>query len=212
MSKIDMELPALRGQGGQLADRQSPRAKPPSAVLAHHLGAFIVSRRLPREAMGRFLDRLRDVPHHRCDWRAHRLQEAADAAAELPALAELEHALACITAAGEGRASRAEIARIAAAMVDAIPTFDAEKSAGYLDALLFALELEASVDPFSPEILAAAAYETMCRSRFAPEPAVLIDAIRAQQKTLRSRTWTLARVVENLPKLQAAIAKEASAA
>lgn len=116
------------------------------------------------------------------------------------------------SAAGEGCATRAEIARITGAMVGGIPTFDLEKHAGYLDALLFALELKAKVEPFSAEVLAAAAYETMTRSRFIPEPGALIDGIRAQQKTLSNRKWVLERVLDNVPRLEAAIAAESEPA
>ena len=201
---------------GEIAERQPARSKPPSAVLASHLGPYVAIRRLPLRAVHDLLDRMRNLPSagdYPERWRNHRaahLAEAEELAAELPARTELTAIAERIRAASEKHAGRVEIARITAAMADGIATFDAERAGGYLDALLFALELEANVDPFSTAALAAGCYETMTRSRFVPEPAALIDSIRAQQKALVSNRRVLELVVDALASLDAAKAERAA--
>ena len=46
MTKIDVDLPSRRVlQRGEVVERQASRAKPPSAVLAQHLAAYVAKRR-----------------------------------------------------------------------------------------------------------------------------------------------------------------------
>ena len=141
--------------------------------------------------------------------RSKSLEAVLYAAEALPSGGDLRAMQNALTTALESTATQAEISSITAALCDAIPTFDPMKAPGYLDALLFVLETENSVEPFCPQALAGAVYRLMRSERFAPNPDALLDAIR--EETKRYAAW-LHRVevtltsLANLPKFREELA------
>lgn len=189
-----------------LAPAEKARGKPPSAVLKPHLGPHIGRRRFGQE-FGEFLKAIGRVEdcHHGAwyaDMQARHRREAEEIAAALPGDAELERLRDAYAAAAEGRATRKEIAAITAALLDALPTFDAAKAPGYLDGLLFALEVEAEAEPFSAQALAGAAFRLMRAETFAPPPDKLLSAIREEQEGYRGRSLVLAHVIKGKDRLR----------
>lgn len=185
---------------------ESRRPRPPSAVLKPHLGPHLGCRKFPAVrdflmAVGRLGD------HHMPeDIMARHRAEARAAEEGLPEESELERSRAAYADAAEGRATRAEIGAITAAMLDALPTFDTARAPGYLDGLLFALEVEAEAEPFSAAALAGAAFRILRAETFAPPPDKVLEAVREEQRRYQGRAAILARVLEGKSALREAAA------
>ncbi len=196
-------------KGHVVSAESSP--KPPSVILKRYLGANILCRGLMCEMLefGSAIARFEDKRHYINLDRAESLKGVLDAAEALPSGEDLRAIKDALSTALESVATQAEISSITAALCDAIPTFDPMKAPGYLDALLFVLETENSIEPFCPQALAGAVYRLMRSERFAPNPDALLDAIR--EETKRYAAW-LHRVevtltsLANLPKFREELA------
>lgn len=144
------------------------RPRPPSVVLRRHLDAHGERQRLIK-IVSKFVKAAADLR----TFRGHSLSggyadEYRDADQKLPSSEKLNRMLSDVER--RPAATAREIATITGAMIDAIPTFDASRSPGYLDALLLTLEQEASIEPISAEDLAVAAFRILRSERFAPTP------------------------------------------
>jgi len=195
---------------GQIAPADN-RSKPPSVILKRYLGVNILCRGSLREMLEfcSTVVRFEDERRYTNPDRSKSLEAVLYAAEALPSGGDLRAMQNALTTALESTATQAEISSITAALCDAIPTFDPMKAPGYLDALLFVLETENSVEPFCPQALAGAVYRLMRSERFAPNPDALLDAIR--EETKRYAAW-LHRVevtltsLANLPKFREELA------
>ena len=173
---------------GQIAPADN-RSKPPSVILKRYLGVNILCRGSLREmlALSSAVVRFEDERRYTNLDRSEALRPVTDAAALLPSGEDLRAMQNTLTTALESTATQAEISSITAALCDAIPTFDPMKAPGYLDALLFVLETENSVEPFCPQALAGAVYTLIRSERFVPNPNTLLEVIR--QETTRYAAW-----------------------
>lgn len=162
---------------------QGQRAKPPSAVLQPNLGPHFACRRF-EAALCDFLQATGDL--RALNGRGGTISRARRAAHALPTDAELDRLRSGLVEAAEGQATRAQIGAITAAFLDALPSFNAAKAPGYLDCLLFTLEAEIQVEPFSAQALAGAAFRLLRSEIFAPPPDKIIEAVREEQRRYRA--------------------------
>jgi len=200
---------------GQIAPADN-RSMPPSVILKRYLGINL----LCRGSLGEMLQfnsafvRFEDERRYSNLDQGEALKRALDAAEALPSGEDLRAMQSTLTTALERTATQAEISKITAALCDAIPTFDPMKAPGYLDALLFVLETENSVEPFCPQAIAGAVYRLMKSERFAPNPDTLLEAIREEVETYAAWRHRVEVTLTSLAKLadfRAEVAKQMSA-
>ena len=199
----DLAAPTHRGTLAQ----QSQKPKPPSVVLKDYLRPHLITKR-KLDGGSRLIYELRDL-HIKCIT-PDRIDYWSSFDHALPETDVLESDIDIIRAALSEPLDRSQIASITAAMCDAIPTFDAVRAGGYLDALLFALEAENAVDPFCPAALAAAAYKLLWSERFVPEPQKVIETLREEQERLKSAVIYRGLILKARAKLESLIENNSS--
>ena len=84
----------------------------------------------------------------------------------------------------EDEANAKKCALIIGAAVDLKSTIRKDDVIGTTTALVFVVEQEGDCEPFSTPALAAACYDLVTTSKFAPDPSELVPAIRGWQREL----------------------------
>ena len=201
---------------GQIAPADN-RSMPPSVILKRYLGVNLLCRGSLREMLqfNSALVRFENERRYSNLDQGEALKRVLDAAEALPSGEDLRAMNDTLSTALESVATQAEISSITAALCDAIPTFDPMKVPGYLDALLFVLETENSIEPFCPQALAGAVYRLMRSERFAPNPDTLLEAIREETERYAAWRHRIEATLKELAKIdgfRAEAAKQVSAA